>query len=378
MTQLRIQHKLGTVRHSFGRCPASPITLISGRQGATTEKSKNQVNGILQMLELKNHFWHVGIRPDMGAALLFGEFQDGASTWKIFPDCRKSERDFPDLAEASFNMAPYSNRILDGKFQFNGTSYQLESGAHHAIHGFVRDFPWRVIASSAEKALLQYDHHPNPSRWPWSFACQYEISLDDDKLRQRISIVNTDKFEFPAGLGLHPYFLISPQLINRVSDQEPDRPTKFPLAVDATRLNPTSYWIRLPINGTYPTGKHPCIPVASANLDTCSKELARGRMVTNSDFYDHCFTRNPRDQAKIVWPEHKMQLTLEFSEEATHIVFYSPGQGYFAVEPVTHANNGVNMDGIAKPKNLSPGELLTLEMVVSVSRTDALNLSPHP
>src|SRR5690242_6973864 len=49
---------------------------------------------------------------------------------------------------ASFNLVPWSNRIVGAAFEFQGRRYQLHANTPQgfAIHGDVRERPWRVTA----------------------------------------------------------------------------------------------------------------------------------------------------------------------------------------------------------------------------------------
>lgn len=66
-------------------------------------------------------------------------------------------------------------------------------------------------------------------------------------------------------------------------------------------------------------------------------------------------------RAEIHWREHDMTLSIEADAAFTHLVVYvPPGQDFFCVEPVSHANDGFNLlnqgvsgTGVAL---LAPGE----------------------
>ena len=56
----------------------------------------------------------------------------------------------PAIGWGSYPMAPWVGRIRNGRFDVDGTSYQLalnhidDDGSQHAIHGTVFDTPWRL------------------------------------------------------------------------------------------------------------------------------------------------------------------------------------------------------------------------------------------
>jgi aldose 1-epimerase len=57
---------------------------------------------------------------------------------------------------------------------------------------------------------------------------------------------------------------------------------------------------------------------------------------------DHCFS-GWDGTARIVWPDRGTALRMTCTEPLRHVVFYTPpGRPYFAVEPVSNRNDGIN------------------------------------
>ena len=66
-------------------------------------------------------------------------------------------------------------------------------------------------------------------------------------------------------------------------------------------------------------------------------------MRDRSALFDHCFAGWNR-QAQICWPSQNLTLTMTASEALSHLVVFTPeDMDFFAVEPVSHANNAFNM-----------------------------------
>jgi len=66
-----------------------------------------------------------------------------------------------------------------------------------------------------------------------------------------------------------------------------------------------------------------------------------------------------------------VRLRLNATKSCKHLILYNPtGKTYFAVEPVTNANNGVNLlaqnDPTCGTIALQPGEALTAECTLSL------------
>lgn len=105
------------------------------------------------------------------------------------------------------------NRYDDGKFEWNGRTYQLpinepENSTH--LHGFLHSAPWTVTDQGvlADEAFLTLTHqvdsgHPLFKVWPHEFTVRIRYSLSADGLVQHISIKNTGRDSMPCLIGLH-------------------------------------------------------------------------------------------------------------------------------------------------------------------------------
>ena len=88
------------------------------------------------------------------------------------------------------------------------------------------------------------------------------------------------------------------------------------------------------------------------------------------NFLDTCF-HGYDGQGHIAWPKSGVRLHFACSNACSHLILYNPAQKpYFAVEPVSNANDGVNLhargdqtSGIAV---LEPGQSLEAEFGLRV------------
>lgn len=107
-----------------------------------------------------------------------------------------------------YPLAPFSNRIRDGRFRFGDREVQLP--AHpacppHALHGFSQLRAWSCALESASEAVMTYAHEPDA--WPWRFTTTQIVSLSETALAITVAIRNEDVTPMPVGLGLHPYLV---------------------------------------------------------------------------------------------------------------------------------------------------------------------------
>lgn len=114
-------------------------------------------------------------------------------------------------------LFPFPGRLRDGRFTFEGKTYQLplnDSVKQNAIHGFTPRNPWRVgaVGTVPEWAMvggdfdLQHDLPAAVGLWPGEFHISVAYHLHADRLRVQATVENRGAEPLPFGLGYHPYF----------------------------------------------------------------------------------------------------------------------------------------------------------------------------
>lgn len=113
----------------------------------------------------------------------------------------------------SAKLAPFPNRISNGKYSFNGKEYQLPlTDAKHgnAMHGFVFDKVFELLShdeSQTECAVeLQYTYNGKLEGFPFPFKMNLTYILSDDGFECETLVMNTGTEAMPFGDGWHPYF----------------------------------------------------------------------------------------------------------------------------------------------------------------------------
>ncbi|MCA2214502.1 aldose 1-epimerase family protein [Jidongwangia harbinensis] len=110
-------------------------------------------------------------------------------------------------ASAGQVLAPWPNRIRDGHYTFEGTSYQLsltEPDKHTAIHGLTNWSRWRAAEQSADSVTLEFDLPPQIG-YPWPLTLRTRWTVGGDGLRCDQEVVNTGDAPAPWGYSVHPY-----------------------------------------------------------------------------------------------------------------------------------------------------------------------------
>jgi aldose 1-epimerase len=105
-------------------------------------------------------------------------------------------------------LAPWSNRIEDGKWVLDGNEMQLpinEVPLNNAIHGLLLTQPYKVLAQTASSIRLGATIFP-VSGYPFVISTEVEYTLRDNGLLVMHTAANRSGVRAPFGLGVHPYF----------------------------------------------------------------------------------------------------------------------------------------------------------------------------
>lgn len=111
-------------------------------------------------------------------------------------------------------LFPFPGRIRGAKFTYNGKSYELPAadGRGNAIHGFVLDRPWEVIAHADNRVTGWFQasvHAPDVLElWPTDFALEVTYEISNRDLGCWIRVENPSAEPLPYGLGTHPYLRV--------------------------------------------------------------------------------------------------------------------------------------------------------------------------
>jgi|HigsolmetaAR206D_1030411.scaffolds.fasta_scaffold00164_5 aldose 1-epimerase len=107
-------------------------------------------------------------------------------------------------------LAPWPNRIRDGRYTFGGRSLQLpltEPERHNAIHGLVNWLPWRLVSQRPDTVVVRCEM-PAQVGYPWPLELQTEWRVGADGLRAEHQVTNVGRQPCPFGFSVHPYLRI--------------------------------------------------------------------------------------------------------------------------------------------------------------------------
>jgi aldose 1-epimerase len=164
-------------------------------------------------------------------------------------------------------LAPWPNRVADGRYSWRGTDLQLpltEVPKRNAIHGLVRWLGWQLVGRDDASVSLSATVWPTPG-YPFLLAVTATYRLDDEGLSVDLRGRNEGSSAAPYGVGQHPYLAST---AGRADDVTLTLPARTRLLVD-DRSNPAG---REDVDGTdhdFRTGRR----IGEQVLDTAFTDL---------------------------------------------------------------------------------------------------------
>jgi aldose 1-epimerase len=213
---------------------------------------------------------------------------------------------------ASFPLVPYSNRVGNGSFGWEGKRFALTRNfppEAHAIHGVGFERPWQIRALGAHSANLVLNHRP-ATAWPFAFEAQQVITLSDAVLTIEMSAANLSDRPVPLSFGHHPY---------------------FPFEGAVLKFRAQGVWL-VGDDGL------PSLRVAPFDKFDYSSAMS----VMRGDI-DHCFV-GWDGSAEIKWPDRPLALEITASDTLPcAVVCIRRDVRDLCFEPVPHSNDALNM-----------------------------------
>lgn len=141
-------------------------------------------------------------------------------------------------AHRGATLAPWPNRVVDGKYSFGGREFQLaltEPARSHALHGLAAWLDFEAIDKGPDHVTLAAVVQPQTA-YPWRIIVTTRFELGPDGLTQSVTARNESTEPAPWGTGPHPYLVAGE---GRVDDWTLELPAEQVLAVTPDRLIPT-------------------------------------------------------------------------------------------------------------------------------------------
>jgi len=228
-----------------------------------------------------------------------------------------------------FPLAPFSNRIRDGRLHWRGRVLRLDRypGQAHPLHGHAQAGRWHVLTVGGNHVDMRYEHPPGAAGWPWAWRLDQAVRLAESGLTVGLALTNQSAEAMPAGLGLHPYFTALRARLRAATLWEHEEE----IAV-RPRPNTQTTWAR----GT----------------DTWTAYLA--------DWDGTC---------ELAWEAGP---GLRIDTDLHQAVLHAPRGRYLCVEPVSHVSNAFNLAAAGAAgtgwRILEPGEVMRAQVTLAWMR----------
>lgn len=238
---------------------------------------------------------------------------------------------------ACYPLIPFSNRIGNAGFDYDGRTYEFAANMPpepHHIHGWA----WQNYATIKERSdnNIVIEHIQNSEDYPYRFNAEQDWTIRSDRtlgtssVTVNLAVQNTGNRQMPFGLGLHPFFTKTPQVEIKASCK------KILLAGDDALPN-----------------SHSDIP-PEMDLST----LRKVRDLT----LDHCYTGWDHE-CTVIWPEYGIEMLIESEQIFSNLVVFVPeGEDFFCAEPVTNITDAHNNPLKIEPTgltDLAPAQVLS-------------------
>ncbi|WP_375385119.1 aldose 1-epimerase family protein [uncultured Microbacterium sp.] len=231
-------------------------------------------------------------------------------------------------------LAPWPNRVVDGRYAFGGVDYVLpltEPKRGHALHGLVGWLDFTVVDKGPSHVALAAVVEPQAG-YPWRITVETGYWLRPDGLTQTVTATNDSRTSAPWGTGPHPYLRAGDSALESWTFSLPAAEV---LAVTPDRL--------------VPTGLEP------VEVDPARFDFRVPREIGGAEI-DHAFTALARDSdglAEVRVTDAEGQGVAMVWDAAcpwvqVHTADIEPGHPFhrigLAVEPMTCAPDAFNAD----------------------------------
>jgi len=135
-------------------------------------------------------------------------------------------------------LAPWPNRVMDGRYTFDGAEQQLaltEPPRGHALHGLAAWLDFQAVDEGDDHVTLTATIAPQTG-YPHRVEVSVTFELDDDGLHTTVVGTNSGPTPAPWGTGPHPYLVAGD---GNVDDWTLTLPASRVLTVTEDRLIPT-------------------------------------------------------------------------------------------------------------------------------------------
>lgn len=170
----------------------------------------------------------VTIIPEFSGLIADLQLFNGISTLSVIDGYQSVDDAKAKNASKSHYLLPFPNRMKDGKYDFEGKSYQFPINDTHTnnnLHGFLETIPMKIIDnqnSDNQQVITLKGNFEGLDYFPFPFEFQLKYTLSDSELIIDTTIKNTGKTNMPMAYGWHPYFKLDTEKVDDLWLQFPN------------------------------------------------------------------------------------------------------------------------------------------------------------
>ena len=251
-------------------------------------------------------------------------------------------------------LAPFPNRVADGRYGFGGQQYDLLPGVvgdRTVYLGFARALPFVLdsATTTAESArLVLRSEEIRPGRfdgYPFALDLTVVYIVEKDQISLEIHAVNTGDVTVPYAAGWHPYFQLGNDT-DGIDDLELRVSAGTLIGTDRELIPTDGPGCRIGLDGLPEMDFRGGSPLGRRVIDACYADLSFG-----SDGRAETVLRDPKTGRELrVWQESG------FMHVFTGDTLPRDRRRSVAIEPVEAMTNAFNREEFASALALAPGE----------------------
>ncbi len=225
-------------------------------------------------------------------------------------------------------LAPWPNRVVDGRWTWHGSSFQLwitEPERGHALHGLVRTLTWNVVEHRENHVEMDVLLLAQPG-WPFPLHVVVSYALDPTGLTSVLTATNVGRQPCPYGAGMHPYLAMPG---GTVDDAVLHLPAATWLATDG-RLAPTGRRSTAGTSFDFTDGT----PIGHRRADTAFTDLR-----TEENGRVEARVSAPDGHTAVLWGDASVRWWQLFTGDALPEPW---SRAALALEPMTCGPNALN------------------------------------
>lgn len=229
----------------------------------------------------------------------------------------------PGLPFAGAVLAPWPNRVVDGRYRFAGQDRQLtvtEPDRGHALHGLVLDTEFEVSDASGTHVELEVAIEPQQG-YPHELVVHVGYVLTEAGLTWTVTGTNSGTSDAPWGTAPHPYLVAGPAPVD-----------DWHLALPATAVLDVT-----------PDG---LVPRELVPVDAIGMDFTDGRRIGTQQI-DHAFTalafEDGLTTAILSGPDRGVRMSWDSTSPWVQVhTADTSGRAALAIEPMTCAPDAYN------------------------------------